>query len=103
LRAVLDSLDTGVVACDRDGFPTLSNPPIRGLYGLPEEPVPPTEWPSYYRLWTTDRKTPIEPASTPLARALRGERLHNVEFTIVVPGDFNPERIAAMLAEWNAE
>src|SRR5437867_698649 len=41
LRALLDSLDAGVVACDQDGILTLFNRATRELYGLPEDsPAP---------------------------------------------------------------
>lgn len=82
LRAVLDSLATGVVACDGTGVPTVCNPPIRTLYGLPDEPVAPEQWGSYYRLCYADRKTAVGAAEMPLVRALAGERLRNQELTI---------------------
>ncbi len=65
LRALLDSLESGVVACDENGILTLFNRDTRELHGLPEEPLPPEQW-----------------ASHPLFRALQGERLYHTELTI---------------------
>ena len=81
LRAVLDSLASGVVACDRAGVPTLFNPPLRSILGLPEGAISPEDWLASYQLYLPDRRTPVD--SEPLERALRGERLRNVELTVL--------------------
>src|SRR5690606_25816512 len=51
LRAVLESLSEGVVACDAEGNLTLFNHTTRQLHGLPEEPIPASEWASHYSLY----------------------------------------------------
>ena len=83
LRALLDSLEVGVVACDQDGILTFFNRATRELHGLPEEPLPPEQWGSHYRLFHADGKTPLATEEVPLHRALRGERLRHVEITIL--------------------
>jgi two-component system cell cycle sensor histidine kinase/response regulator CckA len=82
LRAVLDSLDVGVVACDQDGALTFSNRATRELYGIREEVVPQEEWTSHHTFYHADGKTPLGTDATPLHRALRGEHLRHAEFAI---------------------
>jgi PAS domain S-box-containing protein len=83
LRALLDSLQVGVVACDQDGMLTFFNRATRELHGLPEEPLPPDQWAGHYSLFHADGKTPLAPEDIPLHRALRGERLRDVEVSIL--------------------
>src|SRR5439155_10677762 len=54
LRALLDSLDAGVVACDQDGTLTLFNRATRELHGLEEQSIPPEQWASQYKLYQAD-------------------------------------------------
>jgi len=44
LRALLESLEVGIVACDQNGILTLFNRATREFHGLPEEPLPPERW-----------------------------------------------------------
>ena len=80
LRALLDSLDAGVVACDKDGTLTLFNRATRDLHGLSETPIPPEQWASQYK--QADGETPLQTEQIPLNRALKGERLQHAEITI---------------------
>src|SRR6185312_8901923 len=80
LRALLDSLDAGVVACDKDGTLTLFNRATRELHGLAETPIPPEQWASQYK--QADGETPLQTEQIPLNRALKGERLQHAEITI---------------------
>jgi two-component system cell cycle sensor histidine kinase/response regulator CckA len=82
LRALLDSLDSGVVACDENGILTLFNRATRELYGLPDEPLPPEKWATHYSLIRPDGKTPLPESELPLVRALHGEQFHSAEMTI---------------------
>ncbi len=82
LRALLDSLEAGVVACDQEGTLTIFNRATRELHGLPEHPLPPSEWASHYQLFAADGVTPLRTREIPLTRVLNGERLRNVEMTI---------------------
>jgi hypothetical protein len=83
LRAVLDSLEAGVVACDQHGILTLLNRASRELHGLPAEPLPPEQWAAHYRLFRADGKTPMATNEIPLRRALHGEKVHHEEMTIL--------------------
>ena len=86
LRALLESLEVGIVACDRNGILTLFNRATREFHGLPEEPLPPERWAEHLRLFRADGKTPLEKEAIPLFRALQGEQVRNAELTIV-PAD----------------
>jgi PAS domain S-box-containing protein len=82
LLALLDSLESGVVACDENGILTLFNRATRELHGLPEEPLHPEQWASHYSLMRPDGKTPLPHSEIPLFRALQGEHLNHEELTI---------------------
>jgi len=82
LRALLDSLDAGVVACDQDGMLTLFNRATRELHGMKEQAIPPEQWASQYKLYRADGETPLTTEEIPLHRALQGERLRHTEITI---------------------
>ncbi len=86
LRALLESLEVGIVACDSSGLLTLFNRATREFHGLPDTPVPPETWAEHSSLYQADGKTPLEKEATPLFRALRGERVRNAEVTIVPRG-----------------
>lgn len=81
LSAVLDNLETGVVACDQDGVLTLLNRAARELHGFPAEPLPSDQWPSGYQLFESDGATPLRTEDFPLHRALQGESLRLIEVT----------------------
>ena len=82
LRALLDSLDVGVVACDHEGVLTLFNRATRELHGMTEQAIPPEEWASEYKLYRADGQTPLTTEEIPLVRALKGERIRHAEMTI---------------------
>ena len=83
LRAILDSVEAGIVACDSRGVLTLFNRAARELHGLSEESAPPDQWRQKYDLYRPDGKTLLNQDEIPLHRALRGERVRNVEVLIV--------------------
>ena len=82
LRALLESLDSGVLACDHQGRLTLFNRAFRELHGWPGDAAPTGEWARRRKLLGPDGKTPLAPEQFPLARALRGEQLRHVEVGI---------------------
>jgi len=83
LRAVLENVEAGIVACDESGTITLFNRSMREWHGLPPDPVPPDRWSAQYGLFGADGKTPLTTEDTPLWRALHGESVRNAEVTIV--------------------
>jgi PAS domain S-box-containing protein len=83
LEAVLDNVQTGIVACDADGVLTLFNRTSREFHGLPQQRIPAERWAEQYNLYQPDGKTPMRTQEVPLFRALRGEHVRNVEMMIV--------------------
>ncbi len=81
-QALLESLQTGIVACDAQGVLTLFNQATREFHGLPQEALPAEEWAQHYDLYRTDGKTPMPKEEIPLFRALSGEHVRDVEMVI---------------------
>lgn len=83
LAALLDSLQTGVAACDAEGRLVFSNAANEDLNGaLPDD--------TDLRMWMRQRlaRAPagtLPPATVPLLRALGGERMHDAEITVERP------------------
>jgi PAS domain S-box-containing protein len=82
LRAVLESLREGVVACDPDGNLTLFNDAARAFHGQSASPLPPEAWAGHYDLFEGDGTTPLITDRIPLFRAWRGERVRDAEMVI---------------------
>lgn len=93
LKAVLDNIADGVVACDADGVLTLFN---RAMLDLDARPWPtlPGQWGAHHALFRPDGLTPIPPPEGPLARALAGETVHDAEMVLVPPGG-SPKTVLA--------
>src|SRR5581483_11033576 len=72
LRAVLENITEGVVACDADGVLTFFNRAARQLHGRDLLPLPPPRWAEHYRLCRPDGRTPLRTEEIPLYRALHG-------------------------------
>ena len=86
LRAVLETVEAGIVACDERGTLTLFNRATREFHDLPAQPLPPAEWATRYDLYRSDGRTPLPPEDIPLARALAGERVRDAEMVIAPRG-----------------
>ncbi|MGO8787746.1 MAG: PAS domain S-box protein [Terriglobia bacterium] len=82
-NALLESVQVGIVACDEQGILTLFNQVARSWHGLPAEPLPAEQWAQHYGWRLPDGKTPLKKQEIPLFRALEGERVNDVEMTIV--------------------
>jgi len=83
LKAVLESLEAGVVACDSRGVLTVFNPAAREFHGMSATPIPSEEWARHFDLYHPDGKTPMEKHAVPLFRALQGEHVRGAELMIV--------------------
>jgi len=72
-RRFVESLRDGILSCDQNGVLSVMNSTARKMYGL--ESAPPTIYQLVGRMEMRqpDGVTPIEPESTPILRALRGE------------------------------
>lgn len=85
LQAVLDSVDTGIVACDSKGTLKLFNRAARTFHGIGEQPIPPEQWAARYDLYDPDGVTPLRKEDIPLYRAYSGETVRRQEIVIAPP------------------
>ena len=83
LKAVLDNVASGIVACDSNGILTMFNRATQEFHGLPAETIPADQWAQYYDLYLSDGKTRMSKEEIPLFRALQGERVDNIEMMIM--------------------
>ncbi len=86
LKAVLDNVEDGIVACDPRGVLTLFNRATREFHGLSAESISADAWAERYALYGPDGSTPLVADAVPLARALRGERVRDAEMVIAPTG-----------------
>ena len=82
LRALLNSLQEGIIACDAGGTLTVFNQTTRDFHGLPDASLPPEEWAAHFDLYRADGATPMPMAEIPLFRAWQGEIVRNAELVI---------------------
>jgi PAS domain S-box-containing protein len=94
LQALLNSLDTGVAACDSEGRLAQFNPAMREIHGLGPLPVAADSWAPARHLVAADGRTPLEPDQVPLARAWAGETVQHEEVVVCAP-DRPPRRFLA--------
>jgi PAS domain S-box-containing protein len=85
LRALLESLEVGVVACDAEGVLTHFNRAAREFHGLPDLGGMPQLDLVRACLLRADGKTRMSDEDLPILRALRGERVRNAEGTLALP------------------
>lgn len=85
LAAVLESVESGVVACDRQGKLTFFNEAAQEIHGLEAEPLSSAHWSSHYHLYRPDGKTLLPVEEIPLQRALRGERVEAARIVVRTP------------------
>jgi len=94
LRAVLESTQAGLIACDAGGRITLFNRAAREIHGLPEGTRPEALPGRYFQVFEADGATPIASEQEPLVRILRGEPLRDSEL-VIVPAGTVPRRVLA--------
>ncbi|MBW4649132.1 MAG: PAS domain S-box protein [Kastovskya adunca ATA6-11-RM4] len=82
LKALLNNLEDGIVACDAKGDLTLFNRATREFHGLPEQPLPPSAWAEHFSLYLPDGKTLMQREDIPLFRAFGGEMVRELEMII---------------------
>ena len=89
VRAVLDKVSVGIVACDTEGNVVFSNPAAREFNGNAAPAagkISPEEWPRHFNLFTADGGKLLEPAQVPLSRALSEGLVENVEIIVAPHG-----------------
>ncbi len=81
-ETILNSIEVGVVSCDREGNLTLFNRATREWHGLPVESIPPSEFSNHYGLFHLDGETPLKMEEIPLIQALYTGEVATKEFII---------------------
>ncbi|SNY49651.1 two-component system, OmpR family, phosphate regulon sensor histidine kinase PhoR [Paractinoplanes atraurantiacus] len=81
LNTMLDSLDTGVAACDADGRLVVVNRSLRERLELPAEITHLDKWVNWLPITTPDGD-PVDRTQTPLRRALHGTEVRGTEFAL---------------------
>ncbi len=82
LMSVLNSIADGVVVADDHGRFVIWNPAADRIVGLGPMDKPTAAWPQVYGLYCVDRVTPFPADQVPLARAIRGETVTDVELFV---------------------
>ena len=86
LQTVLQGLDEGVVACDREGRVKLYNDRARELNGVPPTESGPETWSDYFSLFKADGHTPLPLDEVPMVTTLRGGFVTDAEVTVAPHG-----------------
>jgi len=86
LTGLLDSLDTGVAACDEEGRLVFSNRALRVMPGPAATGVEPVEWSAECDVFGPDGKTPLHADEAPLARAAAGAEVEGQQLVVRAPG-----------------
>ena len=86
LAAVLESVESGIVACDRQGKLTFFNDAARRIHGLAEAPLHFEHWAEQYHLYRADGVTRLPLDEVPLYRALMGERVEGARVVVMQAG-----------------
>jgi PAS domain S-box-containing protein len=86
LRAVLESAQDGIVACDAEGNITYFNATALEFHGRAQAPKDVREWATGYDLHGPDGKSPLTLEQLPLVEALRGEQVRDTAVIITPPG-----------------
>ncbi|MEY4511424.1 MAG: hypothetical protein RLZZ450_3546 [Pseudomonadota bacterium] len=85
LNLILENIGDGVVVADADGHLILSNPMAEQLLGPSALMKRPMHWGPEHGFMRLDRRTPISAEEMPLARALAGASLDEVEMFVKTP------------------
>jgi PAS domain S-box-containing protein len=80
---ILDSMGDGVLVADENGAPLLCNPAALEMLGLDPTGSNAQDWSTQYDIRLPDTITPFPANERPLARALRGESVDEVEAFIL--------------------
>ncbi|RZU52707.1 PAS domain S-box-containing protein [Krasilnikovia cinnamomea] len=84
LDTLLNSLDTGVLACDPDGRLVMVNRSLRLLLGIAADYQPPEQWLRALPVTHPDGR-PFTADEVPVLQALEGRHVHGVEHAIATP------------------
>jgi two-component system, cell cycle sensor histidine kinase and response regulator CckA len=82
LNSILDGMGEGVVVTDPTGRFVLFNRQAKEILGVGANEAAPAEWTKIYGTYLSDRKTPVAPDQHPLARAMKGEKVRDMELFV---------------------
>ena len=82
LQSILSSMADAVIVADKQGNFLVFNPAAERMFGHGATQIAPSEWSQHYGLYLPDRVTPFPTDQLPLARAIRGEEVNNVEIFV---------------------
>ena len=85
-RAIINSMGDVVIVAGRDGHVLLMNAEGERLFGPVLMHGFPNEWTPGHGLFLADQVTRCEPTDYPIARALRGESIDQMELWMSLPG-----------------
>ena len=85
LTAILDSIGDGVAVVDADGAFLLFNPAARIILGVDADVREPQHWSTHFGIYRPDRHERFPAAELPLARAMAGESVEQVDMVIRNP------------------
>jgi PAS domain S-box-containing protein len=94
LRAILENVSDGIVACNEQGVLSFFNDATRNFHGLPEVAIPAEEWANHYHLYYPDEKTVMAKEDIPLFKAYRGETVKDIEM-LIAPVNGNKRKLLA--------
>jgi PAS domain S-box-containing protein len=86
MEAAMEQITEGVVIADTRGRFLFWNAAARRMVGQGPIAAPPSEWSSVFGCFLPDTVTLYPPDQLPLARAIRGERVHEAEIFVRGPG-----------------
>ncbi|MEO1673089.1 MAG: PAS domain S-box protein [Cyanobacteria bacterium J06631_2] len=86
IKAMLDNLSDGIVACDVNGILALFNQASQEFFVVPQEPLPPEQWAEHYNLYDAAGEAYLKQSEIPLFRAFGGESFVNAELMAIPPG-----------------
>lgn len=85
VQAILQSIGDGIVVADENGSLQLFNRAAEELLGVGLTDSLPEEWSSTYGVFLADGRTLCPSDQLPLAQAIRGEEVHEMELVICNP------------------
>ena len=82
IQAVLDSVQSAIIACDEKGVVRVFNRAARKMHQADGGDVPPDDWARHFGLRYAESNEPMRTVDVPLYRALAGEHFRDVEVVV---------------------
>lgn len=82
LTTILETIEIGMIACDKQGRLTLFNRAAREWHGLPEKDMPQEKLASFYNLYEPDEETLFEMENIPLLQVLKEGKIEHPDMFI---------------------